>query len=380
MPRVLVFKETLLPASETFVLAQVQGLRRYEAVLAGLERSPISLPVEDALLLTDKAGAMASRRAKVYRRVGIAPGFHREARRFGPDLIHAHFASGGRSALPLARALRVPLLVTLHGADITVKGAASRYKALAAEAAGFLCVSEFIRGRAIDAGLPEEKLLVHFIGIDRTQFVPREHAVAGGVLFVGRLVEKKGCEYLVRAMARVQRAHPEAHLTVVGDGPLRAQLESLAEELGVSCRFLGVRSSAEVREQLRKALIFCGPSVTAGNGDSEGLGMVFAEAQAMGIPVVSSRHGGIPEIVRDGVTGLLAEERDVAGLAAAIGQLLSDASLRERLRAAALADVKERFDLATQNAGLEEIYDTFLGGSGRAAGVMAGMCNGDGDD
>jgi colanic acid/amylovoran biosynthesis glycosyltransferase len=363
MPRVLVFTETLLQPSETFILAQMRGLSAYLPILAGLERARPSLPLpQEPLLLSDSQPVIANLRAKIYRRAGIAPSFHNRARRSRPDLIHAHFASGGRNALPLARALRLPLLVTFHGADVTVKGShPDIYKRLGEYASIFICVSEFIRDRAIDAGFPPQKLIVHYIGIDRDLFSSSSSPQPSqGVLFVGRLVEKKGCEYLLRAMKLVQQSHPECELTVIGDGPLRPRLETLAGELNVRCRFLGVQPASTVRESLRRAQIFCVPSVTAANGDSEGLGMVFAEAQAMGVPVVSTRHGGIPEVVFDRVTGLLAPERDHEALADSLCLLLGNEDLRRAFRAAGQQHVEQRFDLKRQTALLEGVYNRVL--------------------
>ena len=315
---------------------------------------------QEPILLSDQGPAISDARAKLYRRIGTAPLFHLKAKRSRPDLVHAHFASGGRTMLPLARALGVPLVVTLHGKDVTVLGVQPhRYRRLAEDASLFICVSKFIRDSAIGAGFPSEKLLVHYIGIDRTKFLPLPSPSpeqARGVLFVGRLVEKKGCEYALRAMQLVQRTHPECELTVIGDGPLRSALEALATDLKVRCRFLGVQPAAIVREALRGARIFCGPSVTAADGDSEGLGMVFAEAQATGVPIVSTVHGGIPEIVANEVTGLLTPERDHEALADAIALLLGDEALWQRFHRAAVQHIGQRFDLAAQTAQLERIY------------------------
>jgi glycosyltransferase involved in cell wall biosynthesis len=256
----------------------------------------------------------------------------------------------------------VPLLVTLHGADVTVKWASAQsMRRLGQEAALFLCVSHFIRDRAIAAGLPKEKLRAHYIGVDLQQFhaLPTD-ATHAGVLFVGRLVEKKGCEYLLRAMGSIQQTYPDCLLTVIGDGPLRGNLESQAKELSLVCRFLGAQPAVIVREHLQRTRIFCVPSLTAENGDSEGLGMVFAEAQAMGIPVVSTLHGGIPEVVANGRTGLLVRERDHEALAAAIASLLGDTSMWNRLRQGARAHIEHSFDLAKQTAELEAIYQGLM--------------------
>lgn len=364
MSRVLVFKETLLPPSETFILAQMIALRRYQAQLCGLERSRSSLAVNnDVILLADRPAAFAQLRAKLYRRTGIAPLFHHRAREFRPDLVHAHFASGGRSAIPLARSLGVPLIVTLHGADMTVRDARSdRYKHLAESAACVICVSKFIRDRALEAGFPAEKLIVHYVGIDRELFAPSGVPLGmRKVLFVGRLVEKKGCEYLLRAMQLVQREQTDCELTIIGDGPLRTSLEVLARDLKLHCDFCGVQPAPIVRDMLQKSRVFCVPSVTAANGDSEGLGIVFAEAQAMGVPVVSTLHGGIPEIVSDGETGLLVPERALHPLAEALSTLLADESIWQRFHEAAQVRIRDHFDIGVQTHLLESIYDRLLG-------------------
>jgi colanic acid/amylovoran biosynthesis glycosyltransferase len=363
MRRVLVFKETLLPPSETFILAQMRALRTYVPILAGLERVHPSLPLpHEPLLLSGQGASISDARAKLYRRTGTAPVFHQKAKRSYPNLVHAHFASGGRTALPLARTLRVPLVVTFHGADVTVRGSKKgTFQRLGEQASLFLCVSNFIRDRALEAGFPSQKLLVHSIGIDRGLFSPSTSAEGPqGVLFVGRLVEKKGCEYVLRAMRIVQQTHTECELTIIGDGPLRPSLETLAKGLKVRCQFRGIQPEAVVRDALRRAKIFCVPSVTAANGDSEGLGMVFAEAQAMGVPVVSTVHGGIPEIVMNGVTGLLTAERDYESLAASLSLLLSDEDLWCRLRRAAVKRIELDFDLMKQTSLLENIYDRTL--------------------
>ena len=358
-PAVLIFKETLLPLSETFIAAQVGELKHFAPRYVGLGRVSPSLPLpNDSILLTETVSRVSEVRQKLYRRVGIASAFHRRAAGAGAQLIHAHFASGGRSALPLARHLRIPLVVTLHGSDVTVKvNFRQRYEELWRKASTFICVSEFIKNEALKAGFPEGKLLKLFIGVDLEVFRPIDKKRDPNlIVFVGRLVEKKGCSYLLEAMAQVQRKHPNARIVVIGDGPLRGSLEMSARQLNVSVEFLGPQSAPVVREWMSRARIFCAPSVTATNGDSEGLGMVFAEAQAMGTPVVSFKHGGIPEVVLHEKTGLLAEERNVTELAAELSRLLEDDALWNRLSEQGVAATHERFDVRRQTSKLEDLY------------------------
>jgi glycosyltransferase involved in cell wall biosynthesis len=180
------------------------------------------------------------------------------------------------------------------------------------------------------------------------------------VLFAGRLVEKKGCEFLIRAMHKVQARMESVELVVIGDGPLRNKLEQQARENLRSVRFLGRCSPLMVRAWLRAACVFSTPSVIAESGDAEGFGMVFAEAQAMGVPVASFATGGIPEAVEHGVTGLLAPERDCDALANNIVALLTNHSMWQRFSAAGQERVKRLFDLDKQAAKLEKVYQEIV--------------------
>ena len=152
---------------------------------------------------------------------------------------------------------------------------------------------------------------MHYTGIDTEFFNPQRPAVrAPIVLFVGRLVAKKGCDYLIRAMARVQETAPEVRLVVLGDDHLRNQLERQATAVLKNFIFLGAKEPVVVKHWMGRATVFCTPSVTAPSGDAEGFGMVFVEAQAMGLPVVSFASGGIPEAVANNETGFLVAEKD----------------------------------------------------------------------
>jgi glycosyltransferase involved in cell wall biosynthesis len=200
--------------------------------------------------------------------------------------------------------------------------------------------------------------VVHYIGVDTAYFSPgAEPRSDARVLFVGRLVAKKGVIHLVRAMVEVQRAIPEAELVVAGDGDLRAGLEQAASEAGVRATFLGVQTPEQVRLLMRGAAVVAGPRIVDARGNDEGLGMVFIEAQACGTPVVVSTSGGAGAGVVDGVTGLLFTPGDETTLAQHLLTLLGDPAMRARMGAAARAHVEQRFDLRTQTGVLEGIFD-----------------------
>ena len=168
-------------------------------------------------------------------------------------------------------------------------------------------------------------------------------------------------------MGKVQQSHPDAELVILGDGPLRARLEAQAGSLG-RVRFLGAVSPDEVKDWMARSRVLSVPSVRAASGDAEGFGMVFAEANALGLPVASFASGGIVESVAHEETGLLAAERDWETLAHNISKLLADSALWDRMSRAGVKRVRDRFDLTTQTRKLEDLYDEVLSRTGSRIG------------
>lgn len=373
-PVVAIFVEPLLSPSMTFVRAQASALTQFTPLYVSPQRASPSLeiPPEQAVVLSDDPGRPRfwNRLKQVpFKVFGYAPFFFRRVARHRPVMLHAHFGPAGLTALPLARWLKVPMVVTFHGYDATVTDASfarSHYRArayvqnrhlLEKEAALYIAVSEFVRKEMIVKGFSEERIVVHYIGIDTQFFEPDPHSARESVvLFVGRLTEKKGCKYLIQAMQLVAAAVPAARLVVIGDGELRSELEQMASKTLRNYSFLGEQSPRVVREWMNRASVFCVPSVRAASGDREGFGMVFLEAQAMGLPVASFVSGGVPEAVEDQQTGLLAPEGDWRTLARNILALLEDRTLWLRMSEAGRRRVRESFDLAKQTRKLEEIY------------------------
>jgi colanic acid/amylovoran biosynthesis glycosyltransferase len=289
-----------------------------------------------------------------------------------PGLIHAHFGRGGALALPIARALRVPLVVTFHGGDATKDSHyhrrmpptvfQRRVAALQREAALFVCVSEHIRDSLLARGFPADKLLVHRYGVELgPEDCDRKYEGEGRpVLFAGRFVEKKGAAVLLEAMRRLDPAI-RPPVVLAGGGPAGDELKRIAGPLG-NVEFTGWLPHEALRRRMRGALAICVPSLAAADGDAEGLPNVILEAMAEGVPVVASRHAGIPEAVVHEVTGLLVPPGDPEALAAALRRLIVAPELRRHLGSRGREIAAERFGAIAQSRRLEAILLRVIAG------------------
>ena len=255
-------------------------------------------------------------------------------------VVLAEYGPTGVLAADVCASLGLPLHVIFHGLDASAllrhATVRRRYKHLWPRAAGVICVSRALADRLVTAaGCP--KSLVHIVpcGVDEAAFPPGTPE-PGRILAIGRLVEKKAPQLTIQAFAEVARRFPDAHLDVVGDGPLRAACAAAVAEAGLGDRVTlhGALPHAACGALLRRAAVFAQHSVTAATGDTEGSPVAIAEAMATALPVVATRHSGIPEQVEDGVTGYLVPEGDVAGMGVALARLLADPERARALGAA----------------------------------------------
>ncbi len=289
----------------------------------------------------------------------------------GPyDALLCHFGYNGRkvSRLRLVGAVRGRLITVFHGADMTrylQDEGTQVYDDLFRDGDLFLPISDRWRSRLVELGCPEDKVVVHRMGIRCDRFSYREREIGQekvvDIVSIARLVEKKGIEYAIRAIrALVPPIGIRIRYTVIGDGPLRASLSALIAELDLSTtvRLVGWKEQTEVMGYLDASHIFLAPSVTAADGDQEGIPVSLMEAMAMGLPVVSTLHSGIPELVEDGVSGLLVPERDVDALANRLDYLIRDAHLRMQIGRAARAKVEAQYDQPMLNVRLVELFQT----------------------
>jgi glycosyltransferase involved in cell wall biosynthesis len=368
-----ILRHTLFPPSETFIAEQIRHLSGVDVFVLGIRfQNTDQFQLPDGRVINPDATLGGLAREIIYVATGRSPILDRAIAEEGIDLLHAHFGVEGLYALPFALRHRLPLVTTFWGFDATMsrakllssgKPAWIRYalfgERLQRRGTLFIAVSEFIRSRLIQSGFPSDRTIVHHNGVDVTAFTPAQReAEDPTILSVGRLVEKKGMEYLIEAFARIAGELPEVRLEIAGDGPLRPSLERLTRDRGLSARvtFHGSLPHRTVAASMQRAAIVCQPSVTAADGDSEGLPTTVLEAAATARPLIGTHHSGIPEVIVDGATGFLVAERDVAALADRLLLLMKNAELRKRMGEAGRKRIEEHFDLRKQSKRLEEIY------------------------
>jgi glycosyltransferase involved in cell wall biosynthesis len=285
----------------------------------------------------------------------------------GVQLVHTHFAwLSAAAAMVASRLLDLPFTVTAHACDIyspendllcMIAGATDR----------LVTISEYNK-RVIGemcTRITKKHIVVIHCGIDLDLFQPVSEPpenTAFRILSVGSLVEKKGHEYLIRACRALKDRGLDFHCTIVGRGARRAALERLIADLRVTdvVTLAGAQKQPWVYDALRGSDVFVLACVVAENGDRDGIPVSMMESLAMGLPVVSTRVSGIPELVRDGENGLLVSEKDAAALAAALGQLMEDDALRRQLAARGRELVEREFNIRENARRMVDLFQQVI--------------------
>jgi colanic acid/amylovoran biosynthesis glycosyltransferase len=371
---ILVYRDRLVPRSELHFLRRLYvGFERLTPLWVGRSRDDGLTDLGGEAVFLGRQGVLGRIDRELFKHLGILPPAP-DLRAARPKLVHAHFGRGGALALPMARALKIPLVVSFYGADATKDKQYNsfpptifkrRLPALWNEAALFLCVSGFIKEQLLARGFPAEKLLVQHSGVNIDPEYGLDGSAGGGyVMFAGRFVEKKGIPSLIEAMRRLQEEGRDLRLVLVGEGPMDEELRRAAAALR-QVEFRGWMPNDELRRWMRGALALCVPSQRAADGDAEGLPTVVIEAMAAGTPVIGSRHAGIGEAVEDGHTGFLIPEQDPEALAAALRRLIDEPGLRHQLGENARQAAVAHFDMFAQSRRLEERLLGVIAAAGR---------------
>lgn len=380
--RVIIYQDGLLSYSETFIKKQALALTQWQPVLVGHKYIRSGLPLESLqaqLLFPEGASTLRRLLYQIYRWQNKAdPIGLKTLKQLNAQLVHAHFGTSAVDIWPYVKQIGLPMLVTLHGFDISIKkewwesGKRGRRKKaypkrllqLAQEPnVHFLAVSTAIKKRAVEFGIPEDKITISYIGVDTESFQPGNVPLTqrrNRILYIGRLVEKKGATYLLKAFAKVKAQVSDAELVIVGKGPLEPQLVRQIEELTIKdVRFTGALSSEEVKTEIDNAKIFCLPSITAENGDAEGLPISILEAQASGIFVVTSSSGGVGDNLIHDKTCFMFKEKDSEELASLLIRLLENSEPYLPVLRTQEKFIKEKFQLVDCAVKLEQVYDKY---------------------
>jgi len=358
------------------VYRQITGLRRWRPVVLTWKREEAErFPFEPVVRLPRPRTRGLRRlvvRQWLRRPVQIYPG---EARRItreiglaGGKVLHVYFGHIAVQLLPLLRQPPVPVVVSFHGADALVDMEKPAYRRATLEMLALarlvLVRSESLAAALVGLGCPEAKIRLHRTGIPLERFPFRERPVpangAWSFLQACRLIEKKGLFTTLAAFARFVETFPRARLVIAGEGPLREPLEAEARRLGLPVSFPGFLSQRALIAAMEEAHAFVHPSEMGRDGNQEGVPNSMLEAMATGLPVLATRHGGIPEAVDDGRTGYLVGEGDARALGGAMLRLAREPERYPALAREAAAAVAERFGQERQVAVLEGYYDEAL--------------------
>ncbi len=378
MPTVASYCTTFLKPEMLHIYRQITGLRRWQTFVITKERKCEDLyPMPpDGIELAPEVKSNFIRRFWLKYIKGEPPIVYRGEygvlakvlERRHADVLHVYFGHTGVHLLPFLKRWPGPSVVSFHGMDVQARAHDPSYeprlRELLQTTTLVLARSNSLLDRLRELGCPEAKLRVNRTGIPFDQFpTVARHIPADGawrLVQACRLIEKKGLDDALHAFARFVQTHPKAHFTIAGEGPLLEPLTQLRDQLGLTnhVTFAGFLKGQDLCKLYHESHLFLHPSRITEDGNQEGIPNAMLEAMATGLPVIATLHGGIPEAVRNGVTGLLVPERDINGLYESLLKLTS--GLWPSMSEAAAADVREQFESTAQIAKLEAVYDEAL--------------------
>lgn len=293
-----------------------------------------------------------------------------------PDIFHVHFGPDANYFLPIKRKIGIPMVTSFYGYDVSsfpkeYFGFARRvYQNLAREGEIFIAMTDDMKTQLIELEFPEEKIIVHYFGINSSIFANRERDYSKvkkqiNLLQVASLIEKKGHWFLLQAINKLVHEHNrlDVKLNIIGTGPTEAKLRTFVQnrKLDKYVDFLGFVSFSETYlDHFYNSDIYVHHSVTDGRGNKEGIPTTVVEALATGLPVISTYHAGIPDVVKHETSGYLTEERDVTSLTTYLLRLLDDQKLREKLGRNGRKFAIEQCDIKKNSLNLEKIYSRAL--------------------
>ena len=378
-PIIACYCATFLKPEMLHIYRQITGLKRCAPVVIAQKRENLERYPFEPVHLVPKPRTHVLRRFW-FRRLRDQPWqisdaelseLRRVLTETGARLLHIYFGHIAVHLLPLIRAWKHPSIVSFHGADVMVDMNKPAYREATLQMLDAVTLvlvrSESLRRAVVDLGCDPQKIEIQRTGIPLEEFPFHDRAVPKNdewrFVQAGRLIEKKGLPVTLRAFEVFVRQYLNATLTIAGEGPLLRELESLARELKIAERvsFTGFLSQQQLREIYYRSHIFLHPSQTGRDGNQEGIPNSMLEAMATGLPVFATEHGGIPEAIEHGVSGVLVPERDEFALVETLLEAVRDPRFLSGIAQTGSDAVRKKFDLQQQAQQLDEIYLRTIG-------------------
>lgn len=370
---IIIHTNKLLPYSETFIKHHIDGLKLFEPVVLYSQKVN-GLSVKSETI--SSAGKSNTKFSEYAFKLGyISPELKRRLSVHKPVLIHSHFGQNGYASVPISKKLKIPNVTTFHGFDVTINNPSlqtvgvlhwlfrKRINQLIKNGDLFIAVSNFIKGKLLDLGFPEDKIIVNYLGVDCEKFYPNLMASKEkAIVCVARHTKYKGIEYLLEAFEIFNRDQPGYKLLLVGDGDLHDTLKNKAEKCAGEVVFTGRLPQEKIIELLQNSSLYVQPSICLPNGHEEALALTIVEAQACGLPCIVFNSGGMPEAILDGKSGFVAEHKNSHDLAEKMRNILKNHEIRDSMAKEARAFVLKSHNHKTQTGKLEEIYQNMLKG------------------
>ena len=353
------------PYSETFIQAHKKFLKGKVFYYYG--KQPIQLEGASSLYSAKKLLPLRIT-AKLFRK---PPSFIRETvllrslKKNAIDVVLAEYGNHAHYILPIVKKLKLPLVVHFHGYDASntaVIEKCHRYQEVFLYASKVIAVSRKMESMLLALGCPKEKLVYNVYGPQPEFMEVQPTYTKPQFLAVGRFVDKKAPYLSILAFKEVLKHFPSARLLMAGNGPLEDACKNLVNyfQLEQNVTFLGVIDAPKFRELLSDSIAFVQHSITPTSGDMEGTPLSILESSAAGLPVIATRHAGIPDVIVDGKTGLLCEELDVNSMTKNMVTLLNNPAVVHQMGAAGKENIKLHFSLERHIQVLQEVIESAL--------------------
>jgi glycosyltransferase involved in cell wall biosynthesis len=362
VPNIAIFSPNQNPYSETFIQAHKKYLKDkvyyyYGARNIQLEgTSHLSTPWERRVLSLKRR--LLKKTNSFVRDTIILNSLNKN----NIEVVLAEYGTHAHYILPIIKRAGIPMVVHFHGFDASVRAVVEKYdkyKEVFEYASKVIVVSKKMEQMLLDLGCPQEKLIYNVYGPQSEFLEVAPSFTKKQFIAIGRFTDKKAPYYTILAFRKAVKKHPDAKLIMAGDGQLLNTCKNLVAYFGLENQvyFPGVISPEAYRNILSQSLGFVQHSITAENGDMEGTPLAVLEASAAGLPVISTRHAGIPDVIIDNKTGLLCNEHDVDGMAANMISLLDNHSFAKELGSAGKENITDNFNLQRHIFGIQKILN-----------------------